>query len=252
VPGKATPEARKADITNPPWTKYSKNRNSFFERSAKKQSCILYENSTSMEIQKVSDNPDDFKENKCLLVKNLISDDCRKLLTTMLALDEAGDKRGNQVPGSIEVYNSVALNTVNQMLLNKIKKITNLPYLYSTYAFYRKYYEDQPLEKHTDRPECEVSITISLADSEPQKEWPIYLQDPVSKTVYEGYTEPGDGVIYLGCELVHWREPCNKKWVKQFFSHYSPNSNLEFDHAAEKSDNELMRAQYIRSILELT
>ena len=205
-----------------------------------------------MQVQAVPEDPGKFKEAKCLLVKNILSDDCRKLLATLLAIDEVGSVGTPQVPGSTEIYNSVSLNAVNQLLLNKLKKITNLPNLVPTYAFYRKYFRGQNLAKHSDRPECEVSITISLADPKPEKDWLIYLQNPESKTTYAAHTRPGDGVIYMGCDLIHWREPCEKPWVKQFFSHYSTNTKLEFDIEKGKNKFDVMVSQYIRSILELT
>ena len=32
--------------------------------------------------------------------------------------------------------------------------------------------------------------------------------------------EPGDAVIYLGCEIEHWREEFNGDWHAQTFLHY--------------------------------
>ena len=205
-----------------------------------------------MQVQEVPEDPGKFSETKCLLVKNVLSDDARKLLATLLAVDEVGNLAATQVPGSTEIYNSLALMTVNQLLLDKLKKFTNLPNLVSTYAFYRKYFLGQDLAKHSDRPECEVSITISLADPEPEKDWLIYLQNPETKDIYAAHTKPGDGVIYMGCDLIHWREPCEKPWVKQFFSHYSTNTSLEFDVGKGKNNFDILMCQYIRSILELT
>ena len=89
-------------------------------------------------------------------------------------------------------------------------------------------------------------------DPEDEKDWLIYLQNPESKVTYAAHTKPGDGVIYAGCDLIHWREPCEKPWVKQFFSHYSTNTKLEFDIEKGKNNFDILMSQYIRSILELT
>ena len=115
-----------------------------------------------MDIREISKNLNDFNENGCCLVENIISDDCRKLLVNLLALEELDEKwdEVQQVKGSEEMYNTKSLNIVNQILTDKIKDYTKIENLYATYAFYRKYFKNQKLDKHTDRPECEISITI--------------------------------------------------------------------------------------------
>ena len=58
-------------------------------------------------------------------------------------------------------------------------------------------------------------------------EWPIFLGgDPI-------ITKPGDAVIYLGCELEHWREPFTGDFQIQTFLHYvnknGPNKEWKYD-----------------------
>ena len=78
-----------------------------------------------MDIQEISKN-NDFNENGCCLVENIISDDCRKLLVNLLALEELDEKwdEVQQVKGSEEMYNTKSLNIVNQILTDKIKDST--------------------------------------------------------------------------------------------------------------------------------
>ena len=202
-----------------------------------------------MNTQPIPSDPSDFAECGCCYVPNILSEDCRKLLLTMLSLDENNiDSTSHQVNGSYELYNTDCLNIINQVLLDKMKNITQINTLYSTYAFYRKYLRGQNLEKHSDRPECQISVTICLGESDDKEEWPIYLENRQQNIIYKGTTRPGDGVIYKGCELPHWRDGCNKKWTRQIFSHYSPNIALEFD----KSNNgsEIMKSYLIKTILE--
>ena len=45
-----------------------------------------------MDIREISKNSNDFNENGCCLVENIISDDCRKLLVNLLALEELDEK----------------------------------------------------------------------------------------------------------------------------------------------------------------
>lgn len=202
-----------------------------------------------MNTQPVPNDPSEFAESGCCFVQNILNEDCRKLLLSMLCLSECDIKSNSAaVNGSYELYNTDCLSVINQILLDKIKKITQIDDLYSTYAFYRKYSLGQNLQKHTDRPECQISITICLGDSGENEEWPIYLENRQQNIIYKGATKPGDGVIYLGCELPHWRDECNKKWTRQIFSHYSTNVACEFD-KSHRTDK-VLKSYLIKTILE--
>lgn len=112
-------------------------------------------------------------------------------------------------------------------LLNKLKlmeKETGLN-LNPTYAYARVYTYLAVLNKHTDRPACEVSVTVMVGSS--GEDWPIYIDGNKINL------QPGDAAIYLGCELEHWREEFKGDWHTQFFLHYvdknGPNKNLIAD-----------------------
>ena len=81
-----------------------------------------------------------------------------------------------------------------------------------TYAYSRVYTWNAILDKHKDRPECEISVTVMVGSSGEQ--WPIYMDGAKLDLA------PGDAAIYLGCELEHWREPFKGDWHSQFFLHY--------------------------------
>ena len=182
-----------------------------------------------MEIKNISREDGAFERDSCYLVENIISEDCRKVLNALMSLEFAGSVRPKRmVHGSDELYNSATLCVINQALLNKIKEITKEPGLYPTYGFYRKYYKGQALGKHVDRPECQLTISICLSESD-DSEWPLYIEDEKNDITYKGHTKPGDAIIYTGEFLPHWRDECPKKWCKQFFLHYSTDSKLKFD-----------------------
>jgi hypothetical protein len=100
-----------------------------------------------------------------------------------------------------------------------------------TYSFFRIYRAGEKLSKHTDRSACEISVTVAVAFvGKPNK---IYMQARNQKE--NSFTlSPGDGVIYKGCEIVHWREALeDEQMVIQFMLHYvkknGPHANLIFD-----------------------
>ena len=100
-----------------------------------------------------------------------------------------------------------------------------------TYSFSRVYQEGEELTPHTDRPSCEISATINVACT--GDIWPIWMQyedkDPVKCML-----NPGDAVIYKGCEVTHWRRKLPKGQINvQFMLHYvdknGPFAEYKFD-----------------------
>ena len=89
-----------------------------------------------------------------------------------------------------------------------MEKITGLELL-PTYSYSRFYTYLANLIKHKDRESCEISVTVQVGSSgEP---WPIFVDG--NKHILEN----GDAVVYLGCELEHYREDfqiqCYLHWV---------------------------------------
>lgn len=129
------------------------------------------------------------------------------------------DAEDRQVVGSHTEYNHPSMTTLLSFLKPKVEELYGRR-LHETYAFYRVYQEGMELEPHMDRPACEVSVTITLG-YHAQYLWPIFV-DGVPYA-----TRPGEGVIYKGCEQLHWREPFRKMgdapneilW-SQVFLHY--------------------------------
>jgi len=100
-----------------------------------------------------------------------------------------------------------------------------------TYSFSRVYQEGEELIPHTDRPSCEISATINVACT--GDVWPIWMQykdnDPVKCML-----NPGDAVVYKGCEVTHWRRKLPKGQINvQFMLHYvaknGPFAEYKFD-----------------------
>lgn len=114
------------------------------------------------------------------------------------------------------------------ILLKKLKRVeeeTGLS-LIPTYSFTRFYSYNADLKKHKDRPSCEVSATVMWgSDGTP---WPIFMDG------HKCDMEPGDAVIYLGCELEHWRENFKGDWHAQTFIHYVDANGVYKDYAYDK------------------
>ena len=101
-----------------------------------------------------------------------------------------------------------------------------------TYSYSRVYQGGEELKPHKDRPSCEISVTVNVACTMAEP-WPIWMQyegrDPVKCML-----NPGDAVIYKGCEVVHWRTLLPEGQLNpQFMLHYvaknGPNAGYKFD-----------------------
>jgi hypothetical protein len=120
-----------------------------------------------------------------------------------------------QAPNSHSVYNFLPFL---RLLVDKIPEVNRLlgEKVLPTYTYARVYKESSELLRHRDRPACEISFTLNLSKD---CEWPIYFQRPDgSETSIE--LNPGDAVLYLGCQADHWRNEFKGQEYIQLFMHY--------------------------------
>lgn len=121
----------------------------------------------------------------------------------------------NQAPNSHARYDFMPFV---RLLVGKVPEVSMLfgEEVLPTYVYSRVYNHGSVLERHRDRPACEVSLTLNLSKSH---DWPIYFQRPDgSETSVE--LNPGDAVLYMGCIADHWREQFFGDEYTQVFLHY--------------------------------
>ena len=124
-----------------------------------------------------------------------------------------------QIPNTYSHYADMVMETLMVKVLPILEKETDLK-LMPTYSYMRVYEKGSILKKHKDRYSCEVSTTLNLGGDI----WPIYLKDTEEKVI-EIKLEPGDMLIYSGCELEHWRDEFEGELCGQVFLHYNDMSN---------------------------
>ena len=123
-----------------------------------------------------------------------------------------------QIPNTYSHYADTAMETLLQEVKPVMEKHTGLK-LSETYSYARIYKKGDVLVRHKDRFSCEISTTLNLGGDP----WPIYL-DPTGKEGQAGVEiklDPGDMLIYSGCDLEHWREEFTGKDCGQVFLHYN-------------------------------
>ena len=79
-----------------------------------------------------------------------------------------------QVNGSISRYNIPTYKDLHILIKNKIEKILDMD-LYPTYFYDRFYFVGQELTRHTDRPSCEISVTLQISTNS-KNPWEIWFE----------------------------------------------------------------------------
>jgi len=177
-----------------------------------------------------------FKKNKYKVLKGVISKELAQFCYTYFLNKRAVAKvmfdskyispyteyfgiwNDEQVPNTYAHYSDLVMETLLQDLLQKMEKETGYK-LQPAYSYARIYKNGDVLHRHKDRYSCEISTTLNLGGDP----WPIYL-DPTGKEKQAGIKvdlDQGDMLIYMGCELEHWREAFTGKDCGQVFLHYN-------------------------------
>ena len=121
------------------------------------------------------------------------------------------DKDETQVPGSFSVYNNPRYREIHRLVRRVVQKTLEIE-LHPTYFYERFYYAGQELKRHSDRPACEISVTLQISTNL-KEPWDIWFQKPDGKEVSIKMNS-GDAVIYKGCEREHWRLPMKSNYNK--------------------------------------
>ena len=196
----------------------------------------------------------EFKQNKYQVIKQAISYDLANFCFNYLLLkrDAAnfmysnniiadtgmwGTWKDAQVPGVYSHYADPVMETLLMKVLPVMKEQTGLD-LIPTYSYTRVYTKGSILWRHKDRPSCEISTTLNLGGDM----WPIYVdptgQNNILKSQYTNKgeecivkkgahpgnrvdLEPGDMLVYSGCDLEHWRNEFTGDMCAQVFLHYN-------------------------------
>jgi hypothetical protein len=126
-----------------------------------------------------------------------------------------------QSPRRYVAYNDPVARFFHQDIAATLSAVAGEP-LKPSYVYLASYLSGAELKKHTDREQCEFSVTLCL-DFSPEPEsatpWPIRLDTPTGAvTVYQAL---GDGLAYRGTRLPHYRGPLGEGQTStSIFFHY--------------------------------
>ena len=148
-----------------------------------------------------------------------------------------GEFNDTQAPGDFSKYGDLTFDTLMSGVRQEFEHHTGFN-LTPTYSYHRLYTHGTDLKRHKDRPSCEISATMcigsdisNLERDEPSYNWPMYIKNTEGEEIAITLN-PGDVIIYRGCEVEHWREPFKGLNQAQVFLHYNEKEgkyNINYD-----------------------
>ncbi len=164
------------------------------------------------------------------LVPQLVSRElCEFIYKAMLMESNGSYSPDRQCPLSHGRYASPTSEALLVWCHHTVQALTGLTLL-PTYSYHRVYFAGDDLFLHTDRPSCEVSVTVHIGHHLIDNPWPIWMGDTAISM------DIGDGVMYRGCDIPHRRDvlKCDVAGNHaQVFLHYvdanGPNAEWAFD-----------------------
>ena len=160
-----------------------------------------------------------FEENGYVILKQFIPRLMCDYISENIKVLEASsyfDYGDPQVEKAFSAAAPVITETLLDVMTSILSRTINCE-LYPTYSYLRIYVKGAQLERHTDRPSCEVSATLPLSYDSPTI-WPLYIE--AGNRVIGVELEPGDALLYKGIEVPHWRDAFEGERQVQVFLHY--------------------------------
>lgn len=176
-----------------------------------------------------------FEKHGCVLVKNFVDEQTIAVVSQYFENkirrgEWAETTKAGDPTSRFAYYADPLIEVLLQASKEAVEDATGKELL-PTYSYSRIYQPGEKLSPHVDRPSCEISVTVNVATKGEFS--PIYTQygqnDPEKHVL-----NPGDAVVYMGCNVMHWRQPLKEDQLNvQFMLHYvdknGPNSGCAKD-----------------------
>lgn len=214
----------------------------------KVQSLNADEQRTKIAASTAIASPARFSEKGYLVLRNLVTGPALVFLHeyAMKSLQFAEKRREDPIsPGTPNWFADSITESLLEALLPYLEIETGIR-LHPTYAVLRVYKHGDILSHHIDRPSCEISVSLSIGNN-PKKAWPIWVErggDARSISL-----EPGDGLLYKGVEMTHWRDRFPGESAAQVLLHYVDQHGPYKEWALDKREK-LASTPVTRQILE--
>ncbi len=173
-----------------------------------------------------------FNENGYVKIERFLTEPLLSVAYSYMLLklrtgEESHDRA--RIAGTMLLYGDCLMESILELSTLAIERITQKN-LWPTFAYCRLYENRDVLRRHRDRPGCEISVSVSLGHDvrdvrkvSPDYAWPIYMNGNAVAC------EPGDMVIYKGCDVLHWREAFEGESQALLFLHYIDRERKDAD-----------------------
>jgi len=161
-----------------------------------------------------------FRERRYLLVKGILPQTILEYLKVYYAVLLANNRFSNdsECPSSLSLGGDAALDAVLEWIRPEVSRLVGFD-LAPTYSYTRQYARGEVLTRHTDRAACEISVTASIQIPKGAGPSVVHLKPPtLDETKVEMFE--GDGCVYAGTEVEHWRDRFRRGGYIQLFLHF--------------------------------
>lgn len=180
------------------------------------------------------------QSNNYLVIDNFISSNKANSLYTQFQQDikdyPEAFSADTQCPNSKAICNYQPFVILLCEKVNFMTELMQEPML-PTYTYARLYKQGEILHPHTDRPACEISVTLHLGGDIP---WDIWFTKP-DGTKVNCNLKPGQAAVYTGMTSKHWREAYKGQNYAQVFLHYVKANGEHWDHFFDRINNATTR-----------
>jgi len=156
----------------------------------------------------------EFYKNGFTIIRGLVSEEKALKMAEHLKQRQDGNLCDPDSLGNPSFYADEYMQKKQLEILPKIEKETGLS-LFKTYTYARIYKKGTILKIHRDREACEISITMDLGGDP----WDIWVLDRDENPI-KVKLNPGDALLYRGCEIWHWRAKFDGDEHTQVFMHW--------------------------------
>jgi hypothetical protein len=171
-----------------------------------------------------------FREERYLFLKGMLPPPLLEYLKVYYAILLADNyfSHDSQCPSSLSLSGDPALDAVLEWIRPELGRLVGFS-LAPTYSYTRRYAKGEVLTRHLDRAACEISVTASIQIPKRARPSVIHLKPPDGEETKIEMRE-GDGCVYAGTEVEHWRERFRVAGYIQLFLHFVSRRGPHYPH----------------------
>jgi hypothetical protein len=162
----------------------------------------------------------DYRNERYLCVRNLLPRSLVEYLQVYYRILSAGSgfHKDEQCPLSWSVGGDPAFDALLAWIAPEVSRLVGFDVV-PTYSYARIYAKGDVLARHSDRAACEISVSVAIEIPQGAAPSMLWLKPPNHPATTVEMSE-GDGCIYAGPEVDHWREPIPADGYMQLFLHF--------------------------------